>query len=105
MSGDWGAFCPEHGVDRCDDFGPKRPEVGQDHPDVVAAAAQDSMERVAQRALEDAAGEATVGLHVSNRRLDRAAPARDACGVGVGCLGVGFLMAMTCYRGEETPKW
>jgi len=49
--------------------------MGQDHSDVVPAAAQDGMEGVAQRALE---GEATVGLHVPYRRLNRAEAAQVA---------------------------
>ena len=52
--------------------------MGQDHSDVVAAAAQDSMERVSESALQSAAGETTVSLHVSDRRLDRAAPTQGA---------------------------
>lgn len=78
MSGDWAALCPEHGVERCEDFGPKCPEVGEDHADIVAAAAQDSMERITERALESVTGEAAIRFHVADHRLDRAAPTQVA---------------------------
>lgn len=60
------------------DFGPKRSKVSQDHPYVVAAAAQDGMELITERALQSAAGETTVGFHVPDHRLDGTLAARVA---------------------------
>ena len=48
--------------------------MGKDEADVVAAAAQDRVEGIAERALERASCEAAVGLHVTDHRLDGAAP-------------------------------
>lgn len=78
MRGDETTLCPEHGVERCQDFGPKRPEVGEDHADIVAAAAQHGMERITERALESTTGEAAIRFHVADHRLDRAAPTQVA---------------------------
>ena len=44
--------------------------MGEDLADVVAAAAEDGVEGVADGALEGAAGEAAVGLHVADLGLD-----------------------------------
>lgn len=78
MNPDEATLQPEHAVERRQHRGHESPQVGQDHPDVVAAAAQDGVKRVAQRALQGATGEATVGLHVADHRLDRAASAQVA---------------------------
>ena len=51
----------------------KGPEVGEDLADVVAAAAENGEESITDRALEGAAGEAAVGLHVADLGLDGAA--------------------------------
>ena len=63
----------------------KRPEVGEGLADVVPAAAEDGEDGVAEQALEAAAGEAALGLHVADLGLDGAAaleepgqPRRDA---------------------------
>jgi len=68
--GDLAALRPEYGVEDRQDFGPKRPEMGQDHPDIVPTAAQDSMERVTKRAFQGAAGEAAIRFHMADHRLD-----------------------------------
>src|ERR671938_689032 len=47
--------------------------MGEDLADVMAAAAEDGEERVADRALEGATGEATIGLHMTYLGLDGAA--------------------------------
>ena len=78
LIGDLAALRPEYCVEDRQDFGPKRPEMGQDHPDIVPTAAQDSMERVTKRALESAARETTIRFHVSDHWLDRAASAQVA---------------------------
>ena len=52
--------------------------MGQDHADVVPAAAEDGVDRIAGRALEGAAGEATVGFHVTDCRLDGTGAAQVA---------------------------
>jgi len=52
--------------------------MGQGHADVVPAAAEDGVDRIAGRALEGAAGEATVGFHVTDCRLDGTAAAQVA---------------------------
>lgn len=52
--------------------------MGQDHADVVAAAAQDSMDRVSERALESAARERIVRFIVADHWLDHAASCRVA---------------------------
>lgn len=54
-------------------FGHESPEMGEDQVDVVAAAAEHRVEGVADRTLERASGEAAVGFHVSDHRLDGAA--------------------------------
>ena len=70
MIGDLAALRPEYGVEDRQDFGPKRPEMGQDHPDILPTAAQDSMERVTKRAFQGAAGEAAIRFHMADHRLD-----------------------------------
>jgi hypothetical protein len=52
--------------------------MGEDQADVVAAAAEHGVEGVADRTLEGASGEAAVGLHVSDHRLDGAASSQVA---------------------------
>lgn len=43
---------------------------------IVTAAAQDSVERTAQRALKGATGETTICFHMANHWLNRTAPAQ-----------------------------
>jgi hypothetical protein len=57
-----GAGRPKDRHQHCHDFSPKRPEVGQDHAHVVAAAAQDGMERITERTFQAAAGETAVSF-------------------------------------------
>ncbi|SIT48439.1 hypothetical protein BN2475_1030006 [Paraburkholderia ribeironis] len=52
----------------------KKPQLAQDHPQVVPGAAQHRMIRIAQRTLEPIAIEPAVGLHVPDGRLDRTTP-------------------------------
>jgi hypothetical protein len=54
--------------------GVKKPQLAQDHPQVVAGAAQHRVHCIAQRALEPISAELAVGLHVSDGWLDRTAP-------------------------------
>jgi hypothetical protein len=56
-----------------DESGEESPEVGEGLADVVPAAAEDGEEVVAEQALESTAGEAALGLHVADLRLDGAA--------------------------------
>ena len=49
-----------------DQEGQKLPEVGMALAEVVAAGAQAGEAGVAERALERAAGQASVGLHIAN---------------------------------------
>jgi hypothetical protein len=51
--------------------------VGEDLAEVVAAGAEDGEDGVAGGALERAAGEAAVGLHVADLGLDGAAAAQE----------------------------
>jgi len=46
--------------------------MAQDHADVVTAAAQHREEGVANDSLERAPGQAAVGLHMADHRLDGA---------------------------------
>jgi hypothetical protein len=55
--------------------GQEGPEVGEDLAEVVAAGAEDNEDGVAEPALESAAGEAAVGLHVADLGLDGTAAA------------------------------
>ena len=55
----------------------KGPEVGKDLADVVTAAAEHGAEGVTDGALEDASGETSIGLHVSDLGLDDAAAAQE----------------------------
>lgn len=62
------------GVEQSDENqGVKKPQLAQDHPQIVAGAAQHRMNCIAQRALEPIPIELAIGLHVSDGRLDRAA--------------------------------
>ncbi len=61
------------GQEQGKDGGKQSREVVQDLADVVAAAAENGKNGVAERAFERAKGEATVGLHVSDLGLDGAA--------------------------------
>ena len=65
-----------------EESGQKGPEVGEDLADVVAAAAEDGVESIAERALEGAAGEAAIGLHVADLGLDGAAAAEQPAQAG-----------------------
>lgn len=56
------------------DAGAIKPQRGQDQAQVVPGAAHHRVQRVAQRALERVASEATVHLHVPDGRLNGAAP-------------------------------
>ena len=55
----------------------KDPQVAQDHADVVAAAAQHGEEGVAVRSLERASGQAAIGFHVPDHRLDGTSPSQQ----------------------------
>ncbi len=52
----------------------KSPQPGQNLADVVPAAAQDSEDRITLGSFERASREASIGFHVADFRLDRAAP-------------------------------
>jgi hypothetical protein len=54
--------CQKYAEEKDQDFGLKRPELGQDHAHVVAAAAQDGMERITERTFQAAAGETAVSF-------------------------------------------
>lgn len=69
-----GSLLPEHRQDDRDDGSKKPPLMSEDLADVVAAAAEDGEEGVAEGAFQVAAGKATVGLHVTDLGLDAAAP-------------------------------
>ncbi len=49
--------------------------MGEDLADVVAAAAEDGEDRIADRSFQSAAAEASVGLHMTDLGLDGAAAA------------------------------
>ena len=46
------SFRPVFAEEHCQDLGPKRTEVGQDHTYVVPAATQEGVERVTERAFQ-----------------------------------------------------
>ena len=71
-------YWPDEVQDQGDDCGKPSPEVGEDLAEVVSAAAEHGEDGVAEGALEAAAGEAAVGLHVADLGLDGAASAQ--CG-------------------------
>jgi hypothetical protein len=52
----------------------KKPQLPQDHPEVVASAAQYSMHCIAERAFEPIAIKFSVRLHVSDSGLDCTSP-------------------------------
>jgi hypothetical protein len=54
--------------------GVKKPQPPEDHPQVVAGAAQYRVHRIAQRAFESVPIERAIRFHESDGRLDRAAP-------------------------------
>ena len=56
--------------DHRDEEGQKRPEVGEDLADVVAAATEDGEDGIAEGALQGASREAAVGLHMADLGLD-----------------------------------
>ena len=56
----------------------KSPEPGQDESEVVADGGEDDIGGIALAALEMAAAEVTVGLHVSDHGLDSAAASQFA---------------------------
>ena len=56
--------------DHRNDEGQKRPEGGEDLADVVAAAAEDGEDGIADGALQGAAREAAVGLHMADLGFD-----------------------------------
>ena len=68
---------PSEQSDQPDELAQKDPQVAQDHADVVTASAQDREEGVAGRSLEGASGQAAVGLHVADHRLDRASSSQQ----------------------------
>lgn len=59
-------------------MGPKSPEMGSDHADVVPAAAQDGVELSTKRGFQGAARETTIRFHVLDHRLDGTSPAQVA---------------------------
>ena len=74
------ASTPREPSEKCnqpDELAQKNPQVAQDHADVVTASAQDREEGVAGRSLEGASGQAAVGLHVADHRLDRASSSQQ----------------------------
>ena len=76
---------PPEQCDQPDELAQKCPQMAQDHADVVTAAAEDGEEGVAGGSLQRASGQAAVGLHVADHRLDRASssqPFRDRPGEG-----------------------
>ena len=56
------------------DSGAKKPQLGQDQPQVVPGAAHHRMQRIAQGAFERVSGQSPVHFHVPDRRLNGAAP-------------------------------
>src|SRR3712207_27204 len=80
-----------------DDLGKPSPEVGEDLAEVVAAAAEHGEECVAQGALEAAAGEAAVGLHVADLGLDGAAASER--------LRQGWRQAATGAADQDTCRF
>ncbi|MBK7260954.1 MAG: hypothetical protein IPI03_03260 [Rubrivivax sp.] len=52
----------------------KRPQVRQDHPQVVTFAAQHRVHRVTQGALQPIPVQQPIGLHVADHRFDHLAP-------------------------------
>ena len=57
----------------------KRPQVGEDLSDVVAAAAEHGEERVTKGALEGATSQAAIGLYVADLGFDGTAAAEQSC--------------------------
>ena len=55
------------------------PEVVEDQAEIVSGAAQQGVDRVASRTGEEIAVKATIGLHVTDHRLDGAASPQLAC--------------------------
>lgn len=60
---------PSDQCDQPDELAQKGPKMGQDHADVVAAAAQNGKEGGAGRSLQRASGQASIGLRVTDHQL------------------------------------
>ena len=68
------ALCRSESLEETgEESGQESPEVGEGLADVVPATAEDGEDGVAEQALEAAAGEAALGLHVADLGLDGAA--------------------------------
>lgn len=55
----------------------KKPQFPEDHPQIVASAAQHRMNRITERALEPVPPKFAVRLHVPNGRFNRASSSND----------------------------
>ena len=72
-------FRPKDHRDELKEQRQKRPEMGEDLADVVAAGAEDGKDGIADAAFQRAPGKAAVGLHVPDLGLDGASPFEEPC--------------------------
>ena len=88
--------CPAKGRQyQGDDQGKQSPEVGQDLPDVVAAAAEDGKNGIAESAFEGATCKAAVGFHAADFSFDGAVAAR---------VGDEFRRPAAKYPADQHPR-